>query len=109
MTLQGERSPHLQSLLTLPDELAAVLAPERSQSNSELTASRFIVGVDGGGTRTRAILYDAAARQISRAEGGPSDPYTLGFELASETICSTIAATGLNGDSAWPQTTVTSG
>ncbi len=32
--------------------------------------SRFVIGVDGGGTRTRAVALDASGVELARAEGG---------------------------------------
>lgn len=35
-------------------------------------AARAVIGVDGGGTGTRAVILDEEGRQLGRAEGGPA-------------------------------------
>lgn len=37
-----------------------------------MVAARFLAGVDGGGSRTRARLWDADGRRLGEAEAGPS-------------------------------------
>ncbi len=34
--------------------------------------SRYVIGVDGGGTKTRAVVLDHDGREVGRAEGGPA-------------------------------------
>ncbi|MGD2154029.1 MAG: BadF/BadG/BcrA/BcrD ATPase family protein [Gemmatimonadales bacterium] len=34
--------------------------------------SRYVIGVDGGGTATRAVLLDEAGRELGRGDAGPS-------------------------------------
>ena len=45
---------------------------------ADVEGERYSVGVDGGGTRSRALVGDAEGRELGRAEGGP------GLILASE-------------------------
>lgn len=51
------------------------------------TAPPLVVGVDGGGTRTRAVVLDLEGRERSRAEGGAAvaradDPEAAAHEVA---------------------------
>ncbi len=39
---------------------------------------RYVVGVDGGGTRTRALLVDEQGRVLAQAEGGVSNVQVVG-------------------------------
>ena len=39
------------------------------------TANYYLVGVDGGGTKCRAVLTDRNNQVLGRGEGGPSNPY----------------------------------
>jgi glucosamine kinase len=54
----------------------------------------YLIGVDGGGTGTRAVLADAAGRELGRGEGGPSG-LALGVDAAwraIEAACRAAAA-----------------
>lgn len=42
----------------------------------------FVLGVDGGGSKTVCVLLDAQVRELARGEGGPSNHYTVGFDEA---------------------------
>ena len=42
----------------------------------------LFIGMDCGGTRTRAVLGDGAARILARATAGPGNPCSAGQEVA---------------------------
>ncbi len=44
------------------------------------------LGFDGGGTKTEAILLDAAGTELARALSGPSNPLRVGFDAAFESL-----------------------
>ena len=46
----------------------------------------FVLGFDGGGTKTECVLVDAAGQIIGRSFSGPSNPYRVGVESASREI-----------------------
>src|SRR6516164_8874651 len=48
---------------------------------------RFVLGLDGGGTKTECVLMDEAG--LVRAEGrsGPSNPMRVGFGGALAAVC----------------------
>jgi N-acetylmuramic acid 6-phosphate etherase len=52
--------------------------------------THFILGVDGGGSKTVALLADAAGQIIGRGSAGPSNQQVVGFERACATIESAI-------------------
>lgn len=52
----------------------------------------LFLGVDAGGTGTRAILVDAAGTILGRAHGGPGNWQAVGAAAAGATLRSTIAA-----------------
>ncbi len=52
----------------------------------------FVIGIDGGGTRTRAVLADLKGRVIKKAEAGPSSPRNLGAREASRNIYEAISS-----------------
>lgn len=48
--------------------------------------SEIVIGVDGGGTRTRARLANLRGETLGSGEAGSSNPQTQGFEKAQEQI-----------------------
>ncbi len=52
---------------------------------------RVVVGVDGGGTRTRAVLTDLEGTELARAGGPPSLADPARPELAAEAIHATVS------------------
>ncbi len=63
-------------------------------------AGRYFVGVDGGGTKTRAVLIDTAGRELARANGGPANFRAVGQEVTGrslrEVITRVIARAGVS-------------
>lgn len=49
------------------------------------------LGIDGGGTKTTAVLVDTSGREIARAEGTTSNPSVIGFEAAGKVLVELIA------------------
>jgi glucosamine kinase len=43
---------------------------------------RFVLGFDGGGTKTDCVLMDASAAVLARSQAGPSNPLRVGFGAA---------------------------
>ncbi len=52
--------------------------------------SNLKIGVDGGGTKTRAVVVDDALRVLGRGEAGSSNHYSVGVERAAENAVSAI-------------------
>lgn len=50
----------------------------------------FIIGVDGGGTKTNAVIADMEGRIIARATVGPTNPNVITREVLFETVSSMI-------------------
>jgi len=50
----------------------------------------YVLGIDGGGTKTDCILMDEARRILSRTRSGPSNPMRVGFGGALASICEAI-------------------
>jgi N-acetylglucosamine kinase-like BadF-type ATPase len=48
---------------------------------------RFVLGFDGGGTKTDCVLMDEQQQVRSRARGGPSNPMRVGFGGALASVC----------------------
>jgi N-acetylglucosamine kinase-like BadF-type ATPase len=43
---------------------------------------RFVLGFDGGGTKTDCVLMDASGGVLARSQAGPSNPLRVGFGAA---------------------------
>lgn len=52
----------------------------------------YVIGIDGGGTKTVAVLLDAAGRVLGRGEGGPSNYQTAGAAAVDGALRVAIAA-----------------
>ena len=46
----------------------------------------FFLGLDGGGTKTKAVLIDGHAREVARATSGPSNYHSVGQETAQASL-----------------------
>jgi glucosamine kinase len=46
----------------------------------------FVLGLDGGGTKTECVLMDPGVEIIARSFSGPSNPYRVGVESATREI-----------------------
>ncbi len=46
----------------------------------------YYLGIDGGGTRTRAVLVDARGRVLGEGEAGPSNYHNVGAQAASRAL-----------------------
>jgi N-acetylglucosamine kinase len=62
-------------------------------------AEEHFLGIDGGGTKTAAVLVDGEDREIARAVSGPSNYYSVGQTVAEaslrEAIHQVLTAAGL--------------
>lgn len=59
------------------------------------TMSLFI-GIDGGGSKTKCILIDDKLNILYRADGGPSNPLTVGIEQSANLFTNLIKKVSLN-------------
>jgi N-acetylglucosamine kinase-like BadF-type ATPase len=59
---------------------------------------RYVIGFDGGGTKTDCVLMDETRAVLARARSGPSNPARVGMETAMATLLratdKTMAACG---------------
>jgi N-acetylglucosamine kinase len=47
---------------------------------------RFVLGFDGGGTKTDCVLMDESGEVLARSQAGPSNPLRVGFGAAISSI-----------------------
>jgi N-acetylglucosamine kinase-like BadF-type ATPase len=63
---------------------------------------RFVLGFDGGGTKTDCVLMDESGAILGRSQAGPSNPLRVGFGAAiislREAARQALAMAGLPGD-----------
>ncbi len=52
--------------------------------------SKYVLGVDGGGTWTRCVVMQMDGRIVSRGRGGPSNPVTIGVDKAYDNIIEAV-------------------
>src|SRR5579884_1204239 len=55
---------------------------------------QFFLGLDGGGTKTDAVLMSEAGTIAAKAQAGPSNPLRVGFGSALAAICAGLAGAG---------------
>src|SRR5579864_637460 len=48
---------------------------------------RYVLGLDGGGTKTECVLMDESHRVVTTSRGGPSNPMRVGFGGALAAVC----------------------
>jgi N-acetylglucosamine kinase-like BadF-type ATPase len=53
--------------------------------------SEFFIGIDGGGTKTTAVIVDAAGKEIARAQADTSNPSVIGLEAASRVLVDVVS------------------
>jgi N-acetylglucosamine kinase-like BadF-type ATPase len=52
--------------------------------------SRFVIGIDGGGTKTIALIADDEGKVLAERSAGPTNPQILGFKKSAQTLLSLI-------------------
>jgi N-acetylglucosamine kinase-like BadF-type ATPase len=67
-------------LVTLPSALTAPVAPTAEG------AARYVLGIDGGATKTLAAVLDLQQRVLHLGHGGPSNEDAVGTRLAVKAI-----------------------
>jgi N-acetylglucosamine kinase-like BadF-type ATPase len=55
-----------------------------------LTANGYVLGIDGGGTKTLGVIADLDGRPLFSAAGGTSNPQVIGFQKASQVVLEVI-------------------
>src|SRR2546423_4793916 len=47
---------------------------------------RYVLGFDGGGTKTECVLMNSADQVLARTYAGPSNPFRIGVESAAHAV-----------------------
>ena len=56
-----------------------------------ISKSAAFIGIDGGGTKTTAVVVDAGGLEIARAQADTSNPSVIGIDAASQVLVDLIA------------------
>jgi glucosamine kinase len=75
---------HRDSLVALPHELALAGSTEPTPTGGG--EPRFLMGIDGGGTKTLAAVLDLRERKLHLGHGGPSNQDAVGVKAAGEAL-----------------------
>src|SRR2546423_1589205 len=51
-----------------------------------LFVMRYVLGFDGGGTKTECVLMNSADQVLARTYAGPSNPFRIGVESAARAV-----------------------
>lgn len=62
------------------------LQAKRHQRSAPHGAQALVLGVDGGGTKTRAVVVDARQKVLGEGEAGPSNPLRVGVSEAAKAV-----------------------
>lgn len=81
-TSAGDTQQGPQSLVVLPSELL----PPSVQVVPQPVRRGLLVGVDGGATKTTAVVLDPASGNLSLGRSGPSNPDSVGFADAGRSL-----------------------
>jgi N-acetylglucosamine kinase-like BadF-type ATPase len=55
-----------------------------------MTSKGFVLGIDGGGTKTLGLIADLNGRVLGQGVGGTSNPQVVGFEKAAEAVLKVV-------------------
>ncbi len=55
---------------------------------------KYVIGIDGGGTKTTAVLADEKGNQVKMVRGGASSPRNVGVEACARTLTEVVERLG---------------
>jgi N-acetylglucosamine kinase len=59
---------------------------------------RYVLGLDGGGTKTECVLMDESRQVVASSLGGPSNPMRVGFGGALAAVCEAARTAMMNAN-----------
>jgi N-acetylglucosamine kinase len=62
-------------------------AAEKGSRVAYAFCMRYVLGFDGGGTKTECVLMDETRHVVAQSHGGPSNPMRVGFGGALASVC----------------------
>jgi N-acetylglucosamine kinase-like BadF-type ATPase len=70
-----------------PHHAIRFLVSER-RARATISAQGYFMGIDGGGTKTQAIVMDQSSRVLGEASSGASNPLRVGLDQAIDNVVS---------------------
>jgi N-acetylglucosamine kinase-like BadF-type ATPase len=64
--------------------------PPKSSPLAYAFSMRYVLGLDGGGTKTECVLMDESCQIVTSSRGGPSNPMRVGFGGALAAVCEAV-------------------
>jgi N-acetylglucosamine kinase-like BadF-type ATPase len=64
--------------------------PPKSSPLAYAFSMRYVLGLDGGGTKTECVLMDESCHVVTSSRGGPSNPMRVGFGGALAVVCEAV-------------------
>jgi glucosamine kinase len=88
----GTSGPGLRTLLPLPAELAPRSTPAGTARPPRASGrtGRWVLGLDGGATKTLAAAYDVDSGRLAIGESAASNPNAVGFEPAGRALAEAV-------------------
>jgi N-acetylglucosamine kinase-like BadF-type ATPase len=84
--VRQESNPRRMSLGDVFSTGSAFAAPKTSRL-AYAFSMRYVLGLDGGGTKTECVLMDESRQVVASSRGGPSNPMRVGFGGALAAVC----------------------
>jgi N-acetylglucosamine kinase-like BadF-type ATPase len=87
--VRQESSPLLPSRGNAFGTLSALAVPKCGRV-AYAFSMRYVLGLDGGGTKTECVLMDDSRHIVASSRGGPSNPMRVGFGGALAAVCEAV-------------------
>jgi N-acetylglucosamine kinase-like BadF-type ATPase len=55
-----------------------------------MSRSALVIGIDGGGTKTTALIADDQGHPLAQMQGKATNPHVVGFDAAAKTLSQLI-------------------
>src|SRR5215510_4746480 len=79
------------ALNVAPHHGIRLLVTGKTRAGGRVSSEGLFLGVDGGGTKTQAVVMDSSGRVLGEGASGASNPLRAGLDQAMENIVSSAA------------------
>ena len=84
--MRQESNPRVVTPRNVFSTASGIAAP-KSRRLAYAFSMRYVLGLDGGGTKTDCVLMDESRHVVASSRGGPSNPMRVGFGGALAAVC----------------------
>src|SRR5882762_5222452 len=84
--VRQESNPRRKSLSDVFSTVSTFATP-KGPPLAYAFSMRYVLGLDGGGTKTECVLMDESRHVVTSCRGGPSNPMRVGFGGALAAVC----------------------